>query len=48
MEKYVKYIFAILVIVGLVVAVYAFTTYLGEPDEFKGGDLVDESINCNS
>jgi iron complex transport system substrate-binding protein len=51
MEKYVKYIFAILIIVGLVVAVYAYTTYLGEPDEFEGGDLIDDyghSLNLTS
>lgn len=42
MEKNTKYILAILAIVVLAVAVYAYIVYQGEPDEFEGGDLVDD------
>lgn len=42
MEKNTKYILAILAIVVLAVAVYAYIVYQGESDEFEGGDLVDD------
>jgi len=42
MEKSVKYILAVTIIVALVVAVSAYIMYQGEPDEFKGGDLIDD------
>ena len=51
MKKTTTYILVILVIVALVVAAYAYTTYLEEPEEFKGGDLVDDlgySLNLTS
>jgi len=42
MEKNTKYILVILAIVVLAVVVYAYIVYRGEPDEFQGGDLVDD------
>ena len=42
MKKTTTYILAILVIVALAVAVFTFIAYQGEPDKFKGADLVDD------
>jgi iron complex transport system substrate-binding protein len=42
MNKKLTYAIAILAIVSSVIAVFTLITYQGEPDEFKGADLVDD------
>ncbi len=42
MKKITIYLLAIIAIIALVVAVYVYVSYQGEPDEFEGGDLVDD------
>ncbi len=43
MKNYVKYILVIAIIVVLVVAVSAYILFPGKPEEFTGGDLVDDT-----
>jgi len=43
MKKLTTYILVILSIVVLAVSVFAYITYQGEPNEFQGGDLVDDT-----
>lgn len=42
MKKTTTYILAIVIIATLAVSVYAYIAYQGEPNEFQGGDLVDD------
>jgi iron complex transport system substrate-binding protein len=42
MKKIIVYLLAIIAIIALAVAVYAYTLHQGEADEFAGGDFVDD------